>query len=94
MQSNSWQPLGLLPCFPPPLFNPPLFQYLLPSVLSTEPMSSVSIILLGLSFPDFISRSYLLPLASLLRCPWLAQLQLLVYPPESSFLLLSLSGLY
>lgn len=43
--------------------------------------------------PDFISRSYLLPLASLLRCPWLAQLQLLVYPPESSFLLLSLSGL-
>lgn len=45
-----------------------------------------------LSSADFISRSYLLPPASLLRCPWLALQQLLVYPPQSSLLLLCSSG--
>lgn len=75
------------------VFNPLLLQSSLPSVLSIGHLSSISIVLLCLSSADFISRSYLLPLASLLRCPWLAQLQLLVYPPYSSLLLLSLSGL-
>lgn len=62
-------------------FNPLLVPSSLTSVLSTGHLSSVSVILWCLSSADFISRSCLLPPASLLRCPWLAQQQLLVYPP-------------